>query len=527
MRRYGYWLLGVVVAFAGVWATAEVSLHEFGPGAVIRSSEVNENFRMLAEALATKQMRIAGACAAGSSIRAIGDDGTVVCHVDQVGEAGASGVTSLNAMTGSVVLQAGANVSIDDSAPGEIVITAVGGGADGTSAVASDGTLTGDGSSSSPLGLADLAVTGAKLDDFGASPGQVLRFDGSTWVAGDDEDTTYSAGEGLSLSGTAFALDTAFTDARYVAPDGNGGFAVGGAFGTGAIPTAGDGVRLMWYPGNAAFRVGGVDGSQWNANNVGSYSVAMNWNTTASGLRSIATGSNTIASGPNSTAMGALTIAAGHGSVAMGLGTRALATEMVAIGTFNAPTGVTGSSAFDRPAFVVGNGTTDSNRSHALLLLANGDLRITGPMRVGQFPSTTGTTVCRTTNGTLANCSSSARLKEDVSDLRHAAAMDLVERLRPVSFRWRGSAREDLGLIAEEVASQEPRLVIYGENGDVEGVNYRHLTAVLIAALQHVQADFNSTLAAQRSEIEALQERLTALEDSLDRRGAERRADSR
>ena len=522
MRRYGYRMLGAVLVLAGVWATAEVSLHEFGPGTVIRSNEVNENFVALADALATKQERVVGECAAGSSIRVINQDGTVVCHVDQVGEPGASGVASLNAMTGSVVLQAGANVSIDDSTAGEIVIAAVGGGPDGTSAVASDGTLTGDGTSSDPLGLADKAVTGAKLDDFGASAGQVLKFDGSAWLAGDDEDTIYSAGAGLSLSGNEFSLDTAFADARYIRPDDNGGFAVSGQLGGGAIPAQGAGTRLKWYPGKAAFRVGGVTGSQWNDGNVGDYSVAMGSNTTASGLRSTAMGSLTIARGVNSTAMGAFTTAAGHGSVAMGLGTRALAHEMVAIGNYNSPTGVTGSSAFDRPAFVVGNGTSDSNRSHALLLLANGDLRISGPMRVGQFPSTTGTTVCRTTNGTLANCSSSERLKEDVSDLGRADAIALVEQLRPVSFRWRDSGQEDLGLIAEELASLEPRLVTYGESGDVEGVNFRHLTAVLIAALQHVQTDFEARLAAQRTEVEELQERLAALEQRVDWPVAER-----
>ena len=130
MRRYGYRMLGVVLVLAGVWATAEVSLHEFGPGTVIRSTEVNENFLALADALATKQGRVAGECAAGSSIRVINEDGTGVCHVDQVG-----------------------------------------GGGGGFAGVASDGTLAGDGTSGAPLGLADGVVTGSKLSDFGASAG--------------------------------------------------------------------------------------------------------------------------------------------------------------------------------------------------------------------------------------------------------------------------------------------------------------------------------------------------------------------
>ena len=53
-----------------------------------------------------------------------------------------------------------------------------------------------------------------------------------------------------------------------------------GAFGTGVIPATGFGVRLMWHPAKAAFRAGFVNGTQWDAANVGDYSVAMGANTT-------------------------------------------------------------------------------------------------------------------------------------------------------------------------------------------------------------------------------------------------------
>lgn len=38
----------------------------------------------------------------------------------------------------------------------------------------------------------------------GVSNGQVLKYSSGTWVADDDTDTTYSAGTGMSLSGTTF-----------------------------------------------------------------------------------------------------------------------------------------------------------------------------------------------------------------------------------------------------------------------------------------------------------------------------------
>jgi hypothetical protein len=575
MRRFGirYRLLALTVMALGIWAAA-LDLHTFQPGTVIRSAEVNENFEALAEALRGKQTRVTDACPGGASIRVIHEDGSVGCHVDQVGDGSEAGVAALNGMTGSVVLQAGSNISIDDSADGQIVIAAVGGDDGGLTAVTSDGTLTGDGTASAPLGLADGAVTAANLADFGASTGQVLKYDGSAWTAGNDENTTYTAGDGLVLSGTRFSLDTAVTDARYLALDTNGGFAAAGEVGGGAIAAEGAGTRLLWYPGKSAFRVGRVSGSEWNDAAIGSSSVAMGegttasgtsstaigrsttadgiastamgnvttasgtsstsmgwsttasgntatamgWNTFAGGGHSTAMNSETTASGESSTAMGRLTMAAGRRSVAMGLGTRALANEMVAIGRYNAPTGVADSSAPDRPAFVVGNGTGDANRSHALLLLANGDLRITGPMRVGSFPSSTGTGVCRTTNGTLASCSSSARYKEEILDVDPRAAADLVEQLRPVSFRWQDSGLEDLGLIAEELAELEPRLVTFDAAGEIEGIKYNHLSALLVAALQDLQAHHDDATRAQQARIAALSEQLTAQREAFEER---------
>jgi hypothetical protein len=236
----------------------------------------------------------------------------------------------------------------------------------------------------------------------------------------------------------------------------------------------------------------------------GSNSFAIGSQTTTNAPWSVATGTGTTASGNASTAMGDRTIAAGYSSFAMGLGTRAQANQMVAIGRYNAPTGVTGSNASDRPAFVVGNGTSDTNRSHALLLLANGDLRITGPMRVGSFPSSTGTGVCRTTNGTLANCSSSARYKEEIRGLDTQASAALVREMRPVTFRWKESGLEDIGLIAEELAGIEPRLVIYDTNGEIEGIKYNHLSALLVAAVQDLQTRFSETMKTRQEQIKVL-----------------------
>ena len=102
--------------------------------------------------------------------------------------------------------------------------------------------------------------------------------------------------------------------------------------GTGAIPAEGPGVRMMWYPGKAAFRAGRVLGSQWNDSNIGDGSVAFGYETTASGDESTAMGQNTTASGEESTAMGEGTTASGDESTAMGINTTASNNQSTAMG---------------------------------------------------------------------------------------------------------------------------------------------------------------------------------------------------
>ncbi len=70
-----------------------------------------------------------------------------------------------------------------------------------------------------PAKLADAAVTNAKLADgsvnanklsvAGVAAGQLLKFNGTQWTYAADNDTTYAAGAGLSLSGNQFSVNFA------------------------------------------------------------------------------------------------------------------------------------------------------------------------------------------------------------------------------------------------------------------------------------------------------------------------------
>lgn len=152
----------------------------------------------------------------------------------------------------------------------------------------------------------------------------------------------------------------------------DGSFILRGALGVGQAPASGAGIRMFWFPANAAFRAGQVAGSQWDAANIGVGSVAFGTNTmatgassfaagssagalgdeaialgfetTASGLRSLAfngtasgassaaIGNSALAAGLNSIAIGALAQASNESSIALGPNSTSLGTAAIAIG---------------------------------------------------------------------------------------------------------------------------------------------------------------------------------------------------
>jgi hypothetical protein len=119
----------------------------------------------------------------------------------------------------------------------------------------------------------------------------------------------------------------------------------------------------------------------------------------------------------------------------------------------------------------------------------------------------TGSAVLVTPGGQLGVLLSSQRYKQDIQDMGKTS--DALMRLRPVTFRYKHAAEDgrkqlNYGLIAEEVAKVYPELVVYGENGEVESVQYHEFPALLLNELQK-----------QHETIQQLQERLAALETLL------------
>ena len=77
---------------------------------------------------------------------------------------------------------------------------------------------------------------------------------------------------------------------------------------------------------------------------------------------------------------------------------------------------------------------------------------------------------------------SSIRFKKNVSTIDNALAK--TKQLRGVTFDWKTSDRQDIGLIAEEVAPILPECVSYDQSGVVDGVNYPKVVSVLVEAVK-------------------------------------------
>jgi hypothetical protein len=141
---------------------------------------------------------------------------------------------------------------------------------------------------------------------------------------------TLSAAAGVLMLATAASAQT--PDSAFAVSSGgqglfrvnvDGGALFGGTYdgdgsGTG-IPAEGSGTRMMWYPRKGAFRAGGISGTQWDAANIGDYSVAIGQDVRASasnavafGLRSTAAQQSSFAAGEDNTASGAASVALGY-----------------------------------------------------------------------------------------------------------------------------------------------------------------------------------------------------------------------
>lgn len=157
---------------------------------------------------------------------------------------------------------------------------------------------------------------------------------------------------------------------------------------------------------------------------------------------------------------------------------------------------------------VLGNGGVAIGNSYRSSGVPPRGLRVSGPVQLGSLGVGGGNSLCLDANDQIGLCSSSQRYKTDIRPI--ANVVEIIDRLRPVSYRWVEDGEEGLGLVAEEVAEVEPRLVIFGEGGRIEGVKYRQLTALLVRAFQEQRAE-SIRMQSRIAQLRTLAGRLDAL----------------
>jgi len=109
----------------------------------------------------------------------------------------------------------------------------------------------------------------------------------------------------------------------------------------------------------------------------------------------------------------------------------------------------------------------------------------------------------------LVSCnSSSLRLKSNIKD--YVSGVNVVTKLKPVTYKFKDSKAQEVGLIAEDVAKVDPLLATYLEDGTVQGVKYRQLAMTLINAVKEQQ----SQLMEQQKQIAELSRMVSELKSA-------------
>jgi hypothetical protein len=116
-------------------------------------------------------------------------------------------------------------------------------------------------------------------------------------------------------------------------------------------------------------------------------------------------------------------------------------------------------------------------------------------LSISNYPSTGGYNyVCYDSRAglgyqVLGVCNSLAKFKDNVQPI--SLGLETLKKLNPVQFVWKDENRPDIGFIAEEVERVNPILATYDLDGNLAGVKYSQLSAVLTKAVleQQVQIE--------------------------------------
>ncbi len=136
-------------------------------------------------------------------------------------------------------------------------------------------------------------------------------------------------------------------------------------------------------------------------------------------------------------------------------------------------------------ATAIGAGAIATTSNSIVLGTTSDTVIVPGFQILSRFGAAGIQSLCRNAANQISVCSSSLRYKTNIAPFN--SGLNLVNRLRPITFNWKDGGIKDLGLGAEDVAVIEPLLATYNEKGEVEGVKYDRLTLVLLNAMKEQQ----------------------------------------
>ncbi len=117
----------------------------------------------------------------------------------------------------------------------------------------------------------------------------------------------------------------------------------------------------------------------------------------------------------------------------------------------------------------------------------------------------------------IGQCSSSLRYKTNVRPF--GKGLEILGRLMPISFDWKESGIQDIGFAAEDVEKTAPILTFRDDKGEVEGVRYNQLSAVIVNSIKEQQTQIEAlqnTNAQQKAAIESQQRKNDELRKEVD-----------
>lgn len=213
----------------------------------------------------------------------------------------------------------------------------------------------------------------------------------------------------------------------------------------------------------------------------GNYATTMGEGNVANGNFSMAMGNKNKAEEPYTITIGKENKAKASAAIAIGNGTIATAFQEIAMGSYNTfmpQANAVVWQANDR-LFVIGNGTNETTRADAFILLKNGNATFTHNLTV---------------NGTFSHLSD-IRFKKNMVALetQEISHLQKVSQLKGYTYHWKTdefpnkyfTPRKQIGMMAQEVEVVYPELVTTNEIGE-KGIDYAKLTPILLEAIKEL-----------------------------------------